>query len=179
MISPEQDDEDDSFEQQFLQAHNEYRKKHGVPELTLNQELSEQAKNWAEKLATRQYMAYCELNGIGENITFFPAHMKAQEIVDYWYNEHKKYEFETPGWQTGTNYFTQIIWRSTKEIGVGRKIMPAAECENGSLKLAKPQQNGTTIGEDKQIVVAFYRPAGNSNRAGQFALNVQKPINNH
>lgn len=42
--------------------------------------------------------------------------MKAQEIVDYWYNEHKKYEFETPGWQTGTNYFTQIIWRSTKEV---------------------------------------------------------------
>lgn len=42
--------------------------------------------------------------------------MKSQEIVDYWYNEHKKYEFETPGWQTGTNYFTQIIWRSTKEV---------------------------------------------------------------
>jgi len=170
--------EDLSFKKQFLLAHNKYRNKHGVPDLVLSEELSELAQRWAEKLAARQYMAYCELNvlGIGENITFFPANMSPQQIVDYWYTEHRKYEYETPGWQTGSNYFTQLIWKSTKEIGIGRKILPAAECDNGSLKLAKPQQNGIVINEDKQIVVAFYRPAGNSNRPGLFAANVRKPV---
>ncbi|KAE9554846.1 hypothetical protein FO519_001961 [Halicephalobus sp. NKZ332] len=174
--SSTESDEDFSFKSQFLLAHNKYRKKHDAPELTLSEELSELAQRWAEKLAARQYMAYCELTGIGENITFFPAHMTPQQIVDYWYTEHRKYEYETPGWQTGSNYFTQLIWKSTKEIGIGRKMLPAADCENGSLKLAKPQQNGIVISEDKQIVVAFYRPAGNSNRPGLFAANVRKPV---
>jgi hypothetical protein len=44
--------------------------------------------------------------------------MSPKDIVDYWYNEHRKYEYETPGWQPGTNYFTQIIWRSTKEVSL-------------------------------------------------------------
>ena len=109
-----------------------YLIQHGAPDLVLSEELGELAQRWAEKLAARQYMAYCELNGIfliekglfkkfsvlgiGENITFFPANMSPQQIVDYWYTEHRKYEYETPGWQTGSNYFTQLIWKSTKEV---------------------------------------------------------------
>lgn len=144
------DDNETSFDKEFLEAHNYYRRKvrlkhlsrvyysslfkHDVPDLTLNDELSEQAQRWAEKLAKRQYMSYCELAGyfyyigrikeiiiylvlgIGENITFFPANMTPRQMVDYWYHENRKYEYETPGWQTGTNYFTQVIWRSTKEV---------------------------------------------------------------
>jgi len=30
-----------------------------------------------------------------------------------------------------------------------------------------------------QVVVAFYRPSGNNNRAGQFASNVNPPQNSH
>lgn len=30
---------------------------------------------------------------------------------------------------------------------------------------------------DHQVVVAFYRPSGNNNRAGQFAANVNQPVN--
>lgn len=55
--------------------------------------------------------------GVGENITFFPPSMSATEVVDYWYSEHTKYEYETPGWQAGTNYFTQLIWKSTRQVG--------------------------------------------------------------
>jgi hypothetical protein len=105
--------------------------------------------------------------------------MAPKDIVDYWYNEHRKYEYETPGWQPGTNYFTQIIWRSTKEIGVGRKIVTSNDYINSSgFKLSKHPQS-LNPSNKKQIIVAFYRPAGNNNRAGQFAANVQKPINGH
>lgn len=69
-----------------------------------------------------------------------------------------------------------ILFNKFLQIGIGRIIVPSKYCQNGALKLAKPHQNGTVIEEDKQIIVAFYRPAGNSNRAGQFASNVQKPV---
>uniref|UniRef100_A0AC34GT91 SCP domain-containing protein n=1 Tax=Panagrolaimus sp. ES5 TaxID=591445 RepID=A0AC34GT91_9BILA len=157
------DDDHILFITQFIKIQNEYREKHGAPELELSEELTEQAQKWAEKLAIRQHVAYCELPGIGENITFFPANMSPKDIVDYWYNEHRKYEYETPGWQPGTNYFTQIIWRSTKEV----------------MSSKHSQQNNHNPSNEKQIIVAFYRPAGNNNRAGQFAANVQKPINGH
>jgi uncharacterized protein YkwD len=56
--------DDDHFIFQFIKIHNEYREKHGAPELQLSEELTEQAQKWAEKLANRQHMAYCELPGI-------------------------------------------------------------------------------------------------------------------
>uniref|UniRef100_A0A7E4VPY2 SCP domain-containing protein n=1 Tax=Panagrellus redivivus TaxID=6233 RepID=A0A7E4VPY2_PANRE len=176
--------ESSDFAEQLLHAHNVYRRQHNAPDLTLNEELCEQAQRWTEKLAARHHMAYCELAGVGENITFFPANMSPSAIVEYWYNENRKYEYETPGWQPGTNYFTQIVWRATKEIGVGRKVVSSAEYENTLKPATKPpsaehQTNGglrPRPDEPKQIVVAFYRPAGNNNRAGQFAMNVLKPV---
>jgi hypothetical protein len=80
--------------------------------------------------------------------------MSPKDIVDYWYNEHRKYEYETPGWQPGTNYFTQIIWRSTKEIGVGRKIVTS---NDSGYKVSRNPKNLNPSNE-KQIIVAFYRP---------------------
>lgn len=63
------------------------------------------------------------------------------------------------------------------QIGIGRKIVASSECQNGcEVKVPKHSQNHNPSNE-KQIIVAFYRPAGNNNRAGQFAANVQKPIN--
>lgn len=48
--------------------------------------------------------------------------LTAEEIVEYWYDEHRKYEYETPGWQAGTNYFTQIIWYSTQEVSFKKTL---------------------------------------------------------
>ncbi|KAH7731974.1 Protein F09B9.5, partial [Aphelenchoides avenae] len=76
----------------------------------------------ADKLANRRHISFCELAGVGENITFFPPDMSATEVVDYWYSEHNKYEYETPGWQAGTNYFTQLIWKSTREVVVDSRV---------------------------------------------------------
>jgi hypothetical protein len=89
---------------------------HGVPELQLSTDLCDLAQQWAQRLSKRRHLAYCEMQGIGECITFFPVDMSAHEMLDYWYKESRRYEYQTPGWQVGTNYFTQIIWRCTKEV---------------------------------------------------------------
>ncbi|VDK44129.1 unnamed protein product [Anisakis simplex] len=212
------------FYQQIIDAHNRFRAQHGSEPLVVSAELSEQAQNWANKLALRGHLAYCELPGIGENITFFPLWIDGEKVVEHWYNEHVKYEYDTPGWQAGTNYFTQVVWKSTSEIGIGRSFVAARPVEQqtalGAIALPTPtitavQQrelnainnnsndigachNGDNIDSDintankillttssestsnnpfpgEQIVVVFYRPAGNNNRAGQFATNVLKP----
>ncbi|VDN01979.1 unnamed protein product [Thelazia callipaeda] len=157
---------------------------HGAPPLTLNEELCGHAQLWANKLAEKGHIAFCEQQGIGENITFFPLDISAEKVVEHWYSEHVKYKYETPGWQLGTNYFTQIVWKASKEvemkkypclqnaivnqIGIGRSIVWNEASQN---------MDDSVKGKREQVIVAFYSPAGNNNRFGQFASNVQKPSN--
>ncbi|KAI6240884.1 SCP domain-containing protein [Aphelenchoides fujianensis] len=168
---------DDLFAEEFVAAQNFYRRLHGVPELQLSQELTDAAQRWAEKLASRRHLSYYEKSGIGENITFFPIDMSASDIVEYWYKENRRYDYDLPGWhffffrQVGTNYFTQLIWRCTKEVGVGcAPVVPSQTRNPKTGQLVNDSLN------DHQVVVAFYRPSGNNNRAGQFALNVVPPL---
>lgn len=56
------------------------------------------------------------------------------------YDEVKDYNFGRGGWQSGTGHFTQVVWKSSKELGLGR-----AKTSDGKLT----------------YVVARYRPAGN------------------
>ncbi|CAK5078893.1 unnamed protein product [Meloidogyne enterolobii] len=165
--------EDTIFAEHFLNRHNGLRKLHGAPELVLSSELITMACKWANKLSEKGHVAFAEIR-VGENITVFPEDISAKEIVDYWYDENRKYEYETPGWQAGANYFTQIVWKSTKEIGVSRVKLQLSLVEN---QQNTNKDNSEIIKRNKSvIVVAFYRPAGNSNRSGQFALNVSKPL---
>uniref|UniRef100_A0A914MPU6 SCP domain-containing protein n=1 Tax=Meloidogyne incognita TaxID=6306 RepID=A0A914MPU6_MELIC len=168
-------DEDTIFAEHFLNRHNELRKLHGAQELVLSSELITMACKWANKLSEKGHVAFAEISGVGENITVFPEDISAKEIVDYWYDENRKYEYETPGWQAGANYFTQIVWKSTREIGVSRVKLQLSFVENQ--QNTNKGDNSEIIKRNKSvIVVAFYRPAGNSNRSGQFALNVSKPL---
>ncbi|TMS36488.1 hypothetical protein L596_003638 [Steinernema carpocapsae] len=170
---------DSTFVDKFVMAHNQYRLQHGVPELQQDEELTELAQQWAEKLARKKHLSYCEIPGIGENITFFPVDIPPEVAVQHWYGEHVKYEYETPGWQAGTNYFTQIVWKSTRSIGIGTARVPEDDIEsdaneNCTKRVHKSKREDSSL-KNQQVVVAFYRPAGNSNRSGQFHANVSKP----
>ncbi|KAK0396878.1 hypothetical protein QR680_001896 [Steinernema hermaphroditum] len=170
---------DSTFVENFISAHNTYRRQHGAPDLQLDGELCELAQQWAEKLARKRHLSYCEIPGIGENITFFPLDIPPEKAVQHWYGEHEKYEYETPGWQAGTNYFTQIVWKATKEIGVGSARVPDDDMENDAnenctKRVRKSKRDDSSL-KNHQVIVAFYRPAGNNNRSGQFLANVTKP----
>lgn len=56
---------------------------------------------------------------------------------------------------TEATNFTQVVWRGSTECGLGKALM-------GNQK--------------KVVVVAFYRPAGNLNLAGQYEDNVQAAL---
>ncbi|XP_033733310.1 cell wall protein PRY3-like isoform X2 [Pecten maximus] len=147
------------FIDEVLEAHNIYRAKHNCPPVEHAKDLTDAAQRWADHLAKTNGFAHsdCDLNGtrMGENIamkwTSGPDNYTGQEVTDQWYSEVKMYTFGQEPTSSGTGHFTQVVWKGTKEIGVGK---------------AKTKDN-------KILVVANYRPAGNM--LGQFRDNVLPP----
>ncbi|XP_051278363.1 Golgi-associated plant pathogenesis-related protein 1 isoform X1 [Dicentrarchus labrax] len=143
---------DESFQQEFLETHNAYRAKHNTPPLTLNSELSAAAQTWADHLLTANTLKHSDTKD-GENVYAMSSsvalNQTGKEAVDSWYSEIKDYKWSSPGFQSGTGHFTQVVWKDSTELGVGM----------------------ATDGH-KIFVVGQYRPAGNMNMPGYFEKNV-------
>jgi hypothetical protein len=88
---------------------------------------------------------------MGQNLAYYSGGtLTAAHTAEMWYDEYKNYSFNNPGFSSGTGHFTQMVWLSTKEIGIGRVV------------------KGITT-----YVVANYTPPGNV--VGQFDQNVKPP----
>ncbi|KAI6189846.1 Golgi-associated plant pathogenesis-related protein 1 [Aphelenchoides bicaudatus] len=153
---------DANFQRQCLEAHNVVREKYGVPALIWSQELADLAKSWATNLAERGRVLYPELPGIGENIHLvIEGHedhlLTGSEIVALWAAEADNFDFAHPRWNIRAKNFTQMIWRSSIELGVARFWNTTKNCLS---------------------IVAFYRPSGNSNNRGEFAQNLPQSVPN-
>ena len=71
-----------------------------------------------------------------------------------WYDEIKSYDFNNPKFSDDTGHFTQLVWKATKLLGVGYKIV-------------------TDKSMYKIYVVAQYSPEGNVE--GLYSENVFPP----
>uniref|UniRef100_A0A672LQI0 Cell wall protein PRY3-like n=1 Tax=Sinocyclocheilus grahami TaxID=75366 RepID=A0A672LQI0_SINGR len=143
---------DPSFEAEFLQSHNAYRKQHGAPALTINKNLCRSAQAWAEHLLSITTLKHSNKD-YGENLYYAwssaTKKLTGHEAVESWYSEIKDYNFGRPGFSSKTGHFTQVVWKDTKEVGVGLAT------------------DGNTT-----FVVGQYLPAGNITNAGYFEKNV-------
>lgn len=72
------------------------------------------------------------------------------EPVKSWYDEIALYNYNSPGFSSGTGHFTQVVWRDSTKLGI-----------------AKAQNSKGQI-----FVVANYDPPGNYQ--GQFEENVPR-----
>ncbi|GBM82763.1 Golgi-associated plant pathogenesis-related protein 1 [Araneus ventricosus] len=145
------------IKRETFNAHNNYRTMHGCPPLMMSEELSSIAQGWAEKLAEKGFLQYSENPGLGENISLVDLDQptkKGEQIVKEWYKEINNYNYNKPGWKRGAYHVSQLLWKSTTEIGVGVAKIP---------------------GQNKAYVVVNYRPAGNNNMPGEFERNVLPP----
>lgn len=145
------------FEKQGLDAHNKYRAKHKVPPLKWSTEIANEAQAWAEKLAKTRSLQHSntasERKGCGENIASFSRRFETagEEATNMWYSEVKDYRFDKLGFGGNTGHFTQVVWKDSVELGMGR-----AQTADGRLT----------------FVVARYSPAGNM--MNRFQENVFK-----
>lgn len=147
-------------EQMGLDKHNEFRRVHGVPKMTLDKEMCEQAKEYAEVLAALGTLTHAspeERNGQGENLYYSCSSQDpgtTEDAVEAWYNEvcEPGYYFDRESNSGGTLHFTQLVWKESTKLGIG-----LAESRKDGMKCA--------------YVVARYKPAGNR---GDFLENVPK-----
>ncbi|XP_042859515.1 uncharacterized protein LOC122245623 isoform X2 [Penaeus japonicus] len=151
--SSDSSSDEDDFVADCLKAHNNYRKKHGVPLLKISKDLNKVAKDWADTIARKDVMQHRPNGQYGENIycawSSNPAHqIKGSEAVDSWYSEIKDFRFGREPADLRAGHFTQVVWRDSKELGVG-----IARSRSGKI-----------------YVVANYNPAGNM--VGSFSTKV-------
>ena len=121
----------------LLSQHNKYRKRHGVGELTLDNELIKLAQDYSAVLAYNTDKYYIAPSGnknknkeiVGENIFTCTSILKencytdgSTKPVDDWYNEIKKYNYSDPGFTIDTAHFTQVIWKGTSKMGCGASV---------------------------------------------------------
>uniref|UniRef100_A0A1A8MLH9 Golgi-associated plant pathogenesis-related protein 1 n=1 Tax=Nothobranchius pienaari TaxID=704102 RepID=A0A1A8MLH9_9TELE len=141
------------FAEELLQSHNEYRRKHQAPPLKLSRKLSREAARYADSLSTTRILKHSEESSrgsCGENLAWASYDQSGKDVADRWYDEVKNYNFSRPGFSSGTGHFTAMVWKSSKELGVGKAI-----ASDGS-----------------SFVVARYLPAGNITNQGHFETNV-------
>ena len=62
------DDEQRQFQEQMLEAHNQYRAQHCAPPLTLDDELNDGAQQYAEYLVEIDSLVHSGADGLGENL---------------------------------------------------------------------------------------------------------------
>uniref|UniRef100_A0A3P9J3N0 SCP domain-containing protein n=1 Tax=Oryzias latipes TaxID=8090 RepID=A0A3P9J3N0_ORYLA len=132
--------------EEFLETHNAYRALHGAPPLTYNSKMCSEAQKWADECLRIHTLGHSETKD-GENVFF----KSGKDAVDAWYSEIKDYNFKKPGFKSGTGHFTQVVWKESKELGLGMAT-------DGRMA----------------FVVGQYRPPGNFSNPGQFEANVPK-----
>ncbi|KAK0178409.1 hypothetical protein PV328_002359 [Microctonus aethiopoides] len=136
-----------------LETHNFYRARHGVPPLRLNKQLCKTSQDWANILATKGRLEHRANIEYGENLYCMWSSnpnsiVNGDEPVNDWYAEETQHQYNKEPTTLKTGHFTQVVWQSSTELGVGM-----ARNRNGEI-----------------YVVCNYNPAGNF--LGSFMDNV-------
>ena len=115
----------ESLADMVLRIHNDKRKSHSASNLKLNEYLCKLAEQYADKLSKEEIFLDNIYKGIflGENIFIKKGKLNITEMCDSWYNEKNNYDQKSDKYQKNSNHFTQMIWKGTKEIGFGYKMI--------------------------------------------------------
>lgn len=127
--------------QQMLSAHNDWRKRYGVPALTWSPQLATYAQAWAEKLLRENRFEHRQNSPYGENLaSAWGQQLSPERVVRMWGEEVKDYDYATNSCKPGKmcGHYTQVVWKTTQQVGCG---------------MAR--------GNGKEIWVCNYNPPGN------------------
>ena len=134
----------------ILDHHNKIRSDLHIPPLSWSAHLAAYAQDWADSLATSYNCKLIHRQNRGENTQGYGENLfegssaelfKPIDASLAWYGEIRQYTYvkiDEDNWYK-TAHYTQMIWKNTKEVGVG-----VATCASGGV-----------------IVVANYNPPGN------------------
>jgi len=148
-----------SFKDSVLKAHNDARAKFGnVPALTWSNSLASFAEDTLDSCEFKHSTPE-QLGSVpaGENIAENSgATTPADMVTNMWVSEFKDYNFGSGDFGETTGHFTQVVWKTTTEVGCAVKTS------------CKDQYGGTF-----EYIKCDYSPPGNY--LGQFQQNVLAP----
>jgi uncharacterized protein YkwD len=140
-----------SVAEQYLAAHNAYRKQHCAPPLTWSKELEKAAQAWADQLNKAGCAFEHSRTRYGENLAGGTSGaLDPAGSTEMWYREVDQYDFAKGRFAMATRHFTQVVWAGTQRLGCGM-----------------------TTCKGMDIIVCNYDPPGNVE--GGYRANV-KPI---
>ena len=117
-----------SYALSAIKRHNVFRACHNAQPLMFNCEIMEISQKYSEYLA-KEVGALVRSNTrfhgrwMGENLAYIGGSYNINPSGEYptntWYNEIKYYNFNNPGFGMNTGHFTQVVWKDSKEFGIG------------------------------------------------------------
>lgn len=104
----------------FTDATNAVREKHCAPPLKWSQTIAASAQRWAEQIGKRGCALQHSGGAYGENLAAgTKGTLDAGAVVAMWYREIMSYSFARGGFSMKTGHFTQLVWKSTTQLGCG------------------------------------------------------------
>ncbi|QUC17245.1 uncharacterized protein UV8b_01486 [Ustilaginoidea virens] len=141
---------EDSFQNEMIASHNYFRAQHSADDLVWDENIAQDAQNWANT---------CNFyhDSAGENLGCMSSYDFWGQFTNAWGTERENYNYDDPGFTPETGHFTQVVWKATTSLGCGW-----AQCSGG---------HDQAFG---YYVVCKYDPPGNYN--GQFGENVGRQV---
>jgi uncharacterized protein YkwD len=116
-----------SFQAEALAEANAYRAKHHAPPLVMDADLNTYAKSRASSRSEQEQLNAGHdglRQGTGENIYWGggsgPDPAAGSDAVKSWYDEIANYDFSKPQFGSNTGHFTQLVWKGSTKVGIGR-----------------------------------------------------------
>ncbi|KAI0444373.1 CAP domain-containing protein [Xylaria telfairii] len=113
--------DDATFQASILNSTNVYRGEHNATAVVWNTTLAEYAASYLNSEAVGSECKFAHSGGpFGENLAL--GYPDATRAVEGWGDERAKYNFAKPGFSAATGHFTQLVWKSTTDVGCGRRL---------------------------------------------------------
>jgi len=144
--------------QRLLAAHNIERARLGIPSLRWSDKLARQSLSWARQLVQMEGLEHsdtadyedAEEGEEGENLwRGTKGYYSPEQMVNLWVDERKifvngpfPHNSATGQWRD-VGHYTQLIWRSTTEVGCG-----IATGEEDDVLVCRYLEGGNVIGEN-------------------------------
>lgn len=121
-----------SLKRGCLKIHNDFRKRHGASSLLWSDPLYRKAYEITDRIAMnnvpQQNLSQYERPGLNlgfvhlNPITNRSAETPCIKAVEEWYGQKLNYDYESPKLTAEDRDFTQLVWKSTKRVGLSRTI---------------------------------------------------------